>query len=182
MQDPVVSLTRMRRLPILALLLIGALVNSPAAEANKWWFGGGLGLGFGDRDYVELNGIVGYRATPRFTPGLRLTYRSREETRGGSNIDTNDYGASLFARYRVWKPVYAQAEYEYLSYEFVLPDRTRERETFGSVLGGFGASFPLSERLGVFATALYNFSYDSDDIRNPYSGPWIFRAGVGYSF
>lgn len=162
--------------------LMGILLISPAAEANKWWFGGGIGLGFGDRDYVEVNGIVGYRATPRFTPGLRLIYRSREVTRGGSNFNTSDYGASLLGRYRVWKPVYAQVEYEYLSYELGLADRSRERETFGSLLGGFGASFALSERLGVFATALYNFSYDSDDLRNPYSGPWIIRTGVGYSF
>ena len=164
------------------MVLLGFLVFSPAAEANKWWIGGGIGLGFGDRDYVEVNGIVGYRATPRFTPGLRLTYRSREVTRGNSSVNTSDYGAALFGRYRVWKPIYAQVEYEYLSYEFVLSDRTRERETLGSLLGGFGASFPLSENLGVFATALYNFTYDDDDLRNPYSGPWVFRAGVGYSF
>ena len=152
------------------------------AEANSWWFGGGIGIGLGDSDYVEVNGVVGYRVTPRFTPGLRLTYRSREVTRGGGSINTNDYGASLFGRYRFWKPVYAQVEYEYLSYETVLSDRTRERQDFDSLLGGFGASFALSEKLSVFATALYNFSYDSDDVRNPYSGPWILRTGVGYSF
>ena len=132
----------MRQTAFLAVFLFTAGAVTPAAEANQWWFGGGI----------------------------------------GSNLTTKDYGAGLFARYRVWKPIYAQLEYEYLSYESVTGDRSTERETFDSVLGGAGMSLPLSRNLGFFATALYNFSYDSDAIRSPYSSEWILRTGIGYSF
>lgn len=172
----------MRRLPLLWMFLFAALTFASAAEANRWWLGGGIGIGFGDTDFFEVNGIVGYQATARFTPGLRLTYRNREVARSGSKLTTDDYGASLFARYRVWKPIYLQAEYEYLSYEFVTNDFRTERETIGSLLGGGGVSLPLSRNLSFFVTALYNFSYDPDEIRSPYSNEWIVRSGVGYSF
>ena len=88
---------------------------------------------------------------------------------------------ALFGRYRVWGPLYAQLEYEYLNYEFVLPDLTTERETFGSVLGGGGVALPLSRSLSFFATALYNFSYDSEEQRSPYSSAWVVRTGIGFS-
>lgn len=164
-----------------ALLLCLLMAASPA-EAGRWWFGGGIGLGFGDRDFFEVSGVVGYQATSRFTPGARLTYRNREISRSGSKFTTDDYGGSLFARYRVWKPIYAQIEYEVLSYEFVNSDLSIDRDTFGSLLGGGGVSLALSRNLSFFAAALYNFSYEADEIRSPYSNEWIVRSGIGYSF
>ena len=171
------------RVPLSVVLLVAGLAVCPATEAaSRWWFGGGIGLGVGDRDFFEINGVVGYRATPRFTPGLRVTYRNSEVRDGNSSLTTDDYGASLFGRYRIWKPIYAQVEYEYLSYEFVGRDFSAERETFGSLLCGAGVAFPLSYKIGLFATALYNFSYDDNEIPRPYSSPWVFRTGVGFSF
>ena len=171
----------MRRWTGPAAFFLSSLAIAPAAEAGNWWFGGGIGIGLGDQDFFEVNGIVGYQATPRFTPGLRLTYRNREFTRAGQKFTTDDYGAALFGRYRVWKPIFAQLEYEVLSYEFLTASGT-ERETYDSVLGGGGVSFALSRNLSFFALALYNFSYDSDEIRGPYDSEWIFRTGIGYSF
>ncbi len=166
----------------LVLLSVLVFAAPSASEAGRWWFGGGIGLGFGDADFFEVTGIAGYRATDRFTPGLRLTYRNRDLRIGGTKITTDDYGGSLFARYRVWRWVYAQAEYELLSYEFVSAGLSTERETFDSWLGGGGVALPLSRKLGFFVTALYNVSYDESDFRNPYSSPWIVRSGVSYSF
>ena len=171
----------MRRWTVPTAVLIMVLTLAPAAEAGNWWFGGGIGIGAGDRNFFEVNGIVGYQATPRFTPGLRLIYRNREVTRSGQDFTTSDYGASLFGRYRVWKPIFAQLEYEVLSYEFVTAGGV-ERDTYDSVLGGGGVSFALSRNLSFFALGLYNFSYDSDEIRGPYDSEWIFRTGIGYSF
>ncbi len=172
----------MKRFSAAATFLVLFLAGTSAAEAGRWWFGGGIGLGFGDRDFFEVNGIVGYQATPRFTPGARLTYRNREITQSGSSFRTDDYGVSLFGRYRVWKPIYLQLEYEILSYEFVNMDRSVDRETFDSLLGGAGISLPLGPRLSFFVTALYNFSYDANEIRSPYSSEWLVRSGVGFSF
>jgi hypothetical protein len=172
----------MRRLGLLVLLAAIWVAASPGAEASgRWWIGGGFGLGFGDVDFIDMSAFAGYEVTPRWVPGARISYRNREDTRFDRDVTTDDYGGSLFLRYRVWKPVYLQAEYEYLSYERILPDLSTDRESFDSVLAGAGASLPLGRKVGFFASALYNFSYDGNE-PGPYTSAWILRTGVGFSF
>jgi len=169
--------------PLALLLLVCCLIPSGPAEArDKWFGGGGIGLGFGSVDWVDISGLVGYRITPRLSTGIRATYRSREDGRFSRDVSTTDYGASLFGRFRVGGPFYAQLEYEHLSYEFIRPDLTTVRDEFNSVLVGGGLAHPLSPRVGLFATGLYNLSYEDDELRSPYDSPWIFRAGISFSF
>ena len=61
-------------------------------------------------------------------------------------------------------------------------DLSKERTNYSSVLGGGGVSYPISRNASFFAALLYNFSYDDNEIPRPYSSPWIFRTGVGFSF
>jgi hypothetical protein len=168
------------------LLVLGCcLVASAAAEARdyKWFGGGGIGLGFGKVDWVDISGLVGYRVTPRFSTGVRALWRSRDNDVGsGDKVSTTDYGASLFGRYRVAGPFYAQLEYEYLSYEYIRFDRSTERDEYDSVLVGGGLAHPLSPKVVLFATGLYNVTYDDDELPRPYDSPWIFRAGVSFAF
>ena len=96
-------------------------------------------------------------------------------------FETNDYGGSVFVRYHVIPKMFLQGEYEYLSYEFRTFNGGTERDDFRSVLGGLGYSQPIGPRSGFFATALYNFSYDSNE-RSPYDSPWVVRFGIGVSF
>src|SRR5512139_2071357 len=99
----------MRRLPVailLALLPLAATAQtepappppSPAPESlpprppasERLFWGGGIGMSFGDVDYVELSPLVGMRVTPRFDAGVSLTYRWRSDDR--YDVDTSDYG------------------------------------------------------------------------------------------
>ena len=158
----------------------------PAPEkpsvADRVWVGGGIGLGFGDVTWVSVEPIVGYSITPRFGVGGRLIYRYREDDRFSPSLNTSDYGASLFARFFVLPPaVFLQAEYEHLSYEFPVTGGGTDRDDFDSVLGGGGISRPIGGRASFFALALYNFSYDDDEL-SPYDDPWIIRVGVGVGF
>ena len=57
-----------------------------------------------------------------------------------------------------------------------------ERESFGSILGGAGFVQPVGGRTSMFVTAMYNFSYDEDDLFSPYSDPWVIRVGVTVGF
>ena len=177
------------RVAVGVALLLGvapAFSQSPPPQkksaADRIWVGGGIGLGFGDVTWVSVEPVVGYSLTPRFDVGGRLIYRSREDDRFSPTLNTSDYGGSLFGRFFVLPPsFFLQAEYEHLSYEFPVVGGGTDRDDFDSVLGGGGISRPIGGRGSFFALALYNFSYDDDEL-SPYDDPWVFRVGVGFGF
>ena len=172
----------MNRVFLLSLVLVAAVAGSPArAAADQWWFGGGIGLGFGDFTFVTIEPIVGYNATDRLSVGGGLIFRYRTDDRFSPSFDSTDYGGSGFSRFRVVKPLFLQAEYQYLSYEFVRPGGTTDRDGYNSLLGGAGYSRSLGHRTSFFTTLLYNFLYDDNEL-SPYDDPWIIRVGVGFSF
>ena len=158
-----------------------ALVAVPVHAEDRWWFGGGVGLGFGDVTFVSIEPIVGYSVTPKLGVGARAIYRYRDDERYSPSLSTSDYGASLFTRYDVAEPFFLQAEYERLSYEYLLFDGSTDRDDYDSLLLGAGVSQRLGGSSSFFAAALYNLSYDDDEI-SPYDGPWVVRVGVGFGF
>jgi hypothetical protein len=172
---------RTRRLA-LGFVVFGALIAAtPPAAADKWWFGGGIGLSFGTVDYVSVEPVIGYRVREDVDVGGRLVYVYRRDTRIDNGFTARDYGASVFARYFFTKRAFLQGEYEYLSYEFPELGGGTTRDNFGSWLVGAGYSQPLGRRSSFFALGLYNLSYREDE-RSPYGSAVIIRAGVGFSF
>lgn len=149
--------------------------------SNNWFFGGGVGLGFGDVDYLELAPMGGLWLSPKASVGASLIYRYRRDSRPEDTISTSDYGGSVFGRYIVWNPLFLQAEVEYLNYEYLQFDLTTDRKGYTSVLLGGGAATPMGRNASAFATILYNVAYDSDD-PGPYGSPWIVRFGFGFGF
>jgi hypothetical protein len=155
----------------------------PAKPAQpRIFYGGTLGLGFGDVQYFEFSPMVGVNLTRELGVGVQLTYRHRKDTRYQQDLTTDDYGATLFGRYRLPGPFYLQAEYEYLDYEYRTNFVTNatERSSFSSFMAGGGVSQAVGNNASIYATLLYNFSYDQED--SPYSNPWILRFGVGIGF
>jgi len=166
-----------------AIFVLGLIAALPAeAASDRIWFGGNIGLSFGTVDYVEIAPLIGYSVTDKLSIGGSLVYRYRKDGRFQPSVSTTDYGGSLFGRYSVTPPVFVQAEYEYLNYEFVRPDLSTGRDNFGSVLVGPGFSQSAGARTSFFVLALYNLTYDSNDLRSPYTDPWIFRVGVAVGF
>lgn len=163
------------------MALLGAW-SAPAEARGKLWGGGGVGVGFGDVQFAEINGIIGYNVSSRWTTAARLTWRNREDTRFERDVSTNDFGVGVLARFRVTGPFYLQGEVEHLNWEFISPDLSTERDSFNSLLFGAGINQKLSTNVGLFVGVLYNLSYDSSDLRSPYNSPWILRAGVGFVF
>ena len=173
----------MRRVCIAAVIAICSLIVTGPSWANeRLWFGGGIGFGFGTVDYVEVAPIVGFSATKKLSVGGGITYRYRDDDRFADSLSTSDYGANVFVRYTILPALFAHAEYEYLSYEFVRSDLSKDRDNFNSVLAGPGFYQPLGKRTAFFALALYNFSYDSDDFFSPYDDEWVYRVGVSFGF
>lgn len=149
--------------------------------ASNTFFGGRLGLSFGDVDYVEIAPMVGTWLSSKVSVGGTLIYRYRNDDRYRESLSTSDYGGSVFGRYLIWAPVYLHAEVEYLSYEYVRFDLSTERDNFTSVFVGGGVALPMGRRASGFIQALYNLSYSSGE-PSPYDSPWTVRFGVGVGF
>jgi hypothetical protein len=156
--------------------------DTPPQPYSPWFFGGGLGLGFGDVDWIEIYPLIGYRVSPRVSTGLGLTYRYVDDNRFSAAPSTTDYGASLFARFYMNPHLFLEADYEYLSHEFVRFDLSTDRKNFSSALGGIGFSQPAGQRASIFLLVLYDFTHDNNDPFYPYADPWIYRVGVSASF
>ena len=167
---------------LVMILLAGLAVSTPVEAAGKFYVGGGLGFGFGDVDFVDLSGVFAYHVIPPVTIGLRLSWRNREDGRFDPELTTNDYSAAVFTRWFVKRPFFLHAEIERLSWEYVNADLSKARSDTNNFFVGGGVGHPLSKNVSLFATALYNLSYDSSEVRQPYDNPWILRAGVGFSF
>jgi long-subunit fatty acid transport protein len=174
----------MKRLLLISTLLI-AFACSPAFGAKgsgkHWWFGGGLGMSFGDVTFISVEPVIGYKITPKMSVGGRLIFRYREDERYEPEISTNDYGAGLFLRYMVARPFFVQGEYEYIDYEVGRLDGSSDRQGYDSLFGGFGVSQPIGSNTSFYASILYNFLW-KDDEPSPYAEQWVFRVGVGVSF
>jgi len=156
--------------------------HAPAPKPSPFFFGGGVGLGFGDVDWVSVEPLFGYRINPRVVVGTSLIYQWQNDDRYGSSVSTTNYGARAFLQYYPVPVFFLQAEYEYLDYEYVLSDFSTVRSNQSSYLAGAGISQPVGDRAFFFVSALYNFSYKSDDLTYPYSSPWVYTAGVGVGF
>jgi len=166
--------------PALAAPPVG--VGAGTAVGKRLFAGGGLGLGFGDVSYVDISPFIGVAITERVSAGVSLLYRWREDRRYDPDLRTNDYGGSVFTRIAIIDPLFAQVEYEYLSWELVRLDLSTERQGYSSVLGGIGIAQPLGGHATFYTSFLYNFTYDDSDIIRPYDSPWVIRAGVGFWF
>jgi len=119
---------------------------------------------------------------PKLDGGVQLIYRWVSDGRYNPDINTDEYGANLFARYFVLPNIFVQAAYEYINYEYVLSSLDTTRDTANSFLAGGGYSQPIGKGAGFYFSALYNFNYDSNDLTSPYSDPWRVQAGVTVGF
>lgn len=159
--------------------------------SNRVFFGGGLGLQFGDVTLIDISPMVGYRITEKLAAGITLTYKYYEVKNyypyylnlPSADLKSNIYGGSLFSRYFLFENLFAQAEYEYLLYSYDVYEQnngvagySKSNETIDlpSFFLGGGYRQPIGGRTFFTITVLYNFS---DSPYSPYSNP-IIRAGI----
>ncbi len=145
-------------------------------------FGGGLGgLSFGSyQDFISVSPLIGYRVTAKLIAGTGFTYRYTNYKEFSPSIKLNDYGINPFLRFTVYKNIFIQTEYEYLTYEYPVTRTTTSRRDFNSVLVGGGFAQPIGEKASLYIMALYNLSYKNPSVGNysPYDSPLVIRAGI----
>jgi len=161
-----------------------ASTSAPAKTPwrERMFFGGGIGLGFGDVTFVSVEPLFGVHLSKQIAVGAGLLYRWTEDDRYDPNLSTTDYGGRTFAQYFPVPEFFLQAEYEYLDYEYPTSPTSTTRTSASSIFAGGGIYRPLGGSAGLYASALYNFSYDSNDITSPYDSPWVIRVGVTAGF
>jgi len=142
-----------------------------------WFVGGMFGAGFSSYSaYVQVSPLIGYKITPAFHVGTRLTYIFNSyEVAPNKRENFHDYGVSVFARYIFFKGLFAQAEYEALSYDY---GHESGRMWVNSLFIGAGYFMNMGGRGFASFAILFNVL---DNEYSPYTNP-VFRIGFGVGF
>lgn len=160
----------------------GKVKKRPAPKKPMRWFAGGMiGAGFSSySSYVELAPIVGYKITPAFHVGTRINYIFNSYlaydpvAKIDRRVQLHHYGIGVFARYIIYKGIYAHVEYEALSFDYYYD----ERKWINSFFIGGGFYQNIGGRGFATFAMLFNL-LDSPD--SPYANP-IIRIGFGAGF
>lgn len=156
---------------------------------ERIFFGGSIALQFGTITFIDVSPLVGIRVTPRFSPGLSLTYNYYRETRFVT-FDTHIYGGSVFSRYTLLQnmnkyiplginaSVIAHGEYEALNLETEYFDVLRsqgDKNRFWqhNVYAGGGLGFHAGKNSMFTIFVLWNLNETENSL---YSNP-IVRVG-----
>lgn len=155
------------------------VIDENSSFKDRLFTGGGMGLGFGNIDWVNISPVLGYRISDKTSVGAGATYRYTNYKVFRPNIRVRDYGANLFARHLISAPVFLHVEYEHLNFEFPVGGGETVRLNFNSFLGGAGIAHPIGRRSSVILMALYNFSFENAN-ESPYDRPWVIRGGINF--
>jgi len=141
--------------------------------SERIYFGGNLGLQFGDVTFIDASPLVGYKVTDNFSVGAGITY-IYIKYRNYNSYTTTIYGGRVFSRYYFLENLFIHGEVEQLSGYW---DPFLNRRTFvTSVLGGAGYRQRISDKVSMTFLILWNFN---ESIYSPYSNP-IIRGGLTF--
>jgi hypothetical protein len=185
----------------------GKPANAKKREEKKKGFdpsrlivGGGIGLGFGDITSISVSPIVGYRITDKFAAGVGFGYQylKVKDYYEVPELDSPwashfyDYkssivSASVWARYIVWKNLFAQVAYEhnFMSYQDYRYNQNYDIEGFKvrydapSLLVGAGFRQPISDNASVYFTVMYDVLQNE---KSPYYGRIFPNIGFNIGF
>lgn len=142
------------------------------------FFGGNIGLQFGNYTYVDISPMVGYRVTDRFSAGLSATYIYYSVNDPAYyNYSSHIYGGSIFSRYLFTENVFAHAELELLNMDIYDPFYLG-RQTIPSLLLGAGYRMPMGSNASMSFLLLFDVI---EDRYSPYINP-IIEIGFGFGF
>lgn len=164
---------------------------SRSAQKSAFWsrtrFGGNFGAGFGNQfSFANVSPRMYYLATEKLWLGSGITFIWTKNNYYPVPYNQQIvYGLNLSAQYMLSGPIYAQIEYEPLSFEryYTDPNSNRivitgqERLWAHGVFAGGGIRQELG-RGAVFISVLYNLTW-SNQIDSYYARPWLFRIGFG---
>ncbi len=140
---------------------------------DRLFFGGGLGLQFGDITIIDVSPLIGVNITDALRGGIGFTYWYFEDSRPGIEFNTTILGGRSFAQHDIYESVFAHLEVEMLNGEFALQT---EAITITSIFIGGGYRAMIGGRSFFNALLLYNIN---DSVYSPYQNP-VIRVGFGF--
>ncbi|HRY32989.1 MAG TPA: hypothetical protein P5531_08475 [Bacteroidales bacterium] len=151
----------------------------PVPLSERIFFGGDLGLQFGDVVIVDISPLAGYKFTEKLVAGLGITYQYYKDKRFSPAFSTSIYGGRLFSRYFIMENIFAHAEYELLNYDALFVDpyslySFKDRITANNVYVGVGYRQPIGGNAAIDLLILYNLNESAQSL---YQNP-ILRMGV----
>jgi len=155
--------------------------NDPQREPkpplkDRIFFGGDIGLQFGDVTYIYLAPIIGYKVTPKLGMGGGPTYSYQHfnGNYGQASYESNSYGGRAFGQYRVIPSAIAYAEYSLINSE-VYDDISNKikRANVESFLVGGGYAQPAGGNASFNLMVLFDVIQD----RYSYTQNPIIRVG-----
>jgi hypothetical protein len=161
--------------PVAAQMEDGNLHKQSSFKSHLY-FGGGFGLQFGTLTLIEVSPLAGYKVTSKFSVGLSPTYKYYHYNNyygPASDLTTNVFGGSIFARYSIFENIFAHVEYESLAYNSKVPGYNETRQQFNSFFVGGGYNQRISMNSAMYILVLWNLN-DTPD--SPYINP-ILRVG-----
>jgi len=147
---------------------------------DRLFFGGDLGLNFGDVTYIYLAPTIGYKLTDKWGVGLGPSYSYLKDKRYVNyTYETSTYGGRLFSQYRIFNQALLYGEYGLINAEvYDLLQTELVRATIPSLLLGGGYIAEIGNRSNFTIMALWNFA-ESNYVF--YENP-IIRAGFNVGF
>ncbi len=148
--------------------------------SDKIYYGGNIGLALGSYTMIGVYPLVGYKVTPSLSTGLKVGYEYISDKRYSSNHTTSNYGASIFARYRIIQPLYVHLEYAGMNYELYNQLGESNRRWVPFLLAGAGYSQHLGGRTWLVAQILFDVLQNSN---SPYRS-WepFYSIGISAGF
>lgn len=154
--------------------------QKPQFNGSRVFYGGSLGFSFGNVTSVRVNPLVGYRLTPKLSAGVTALYEYTGYNTYYGKQNYNNFGGSVFTRYRFIPQIYAHAEFNYTNYEWsdALNERYREGVPFLLLGGGF------AQRVGANTYAYGQILFDVLQHENSPYTEWtpFYSVGVSVGF
>ncbi|MBK6730544.1 MAG: hypothetical protein IPG60_06100 [Bacteroidetes bacterium] len=149
-------------------------------QANRFVVGGYLGAQFGNFTAIDVSPLVGYRVTPKFTPGLGMTYQYvsyNDPTGYYQSYNSNIIGPRVFADYDIFYGLFAHAEYEHLWFKYDDSFITYKDVQPGLFVGG-GLNLSAGANSSFQILAIWNLLWDSQNLI--YGSPFTLRFGMAF--
>ena len=154
--------------------------KKPKAKPSfkKVFFGGSLGLSFGSYTSIRVYPMIGYKLTPKLSTGVKFMY---EYAKHSSSSNTyNNYGGSLFARYRIIPQIYVHAEYNYMNYQGYNYINEGYRYAVPYLFVGGGFVQRIGKNSYAYAEVLFDVLNDSNSPYNEWNPFYSVGVSVGF--
>ncbi len=170
------------KLLIITLFIFGfssaeAQYYQTTSDSKSWrdkvFFGGRLGLQFGDLTAIDVSPMVGYRIKPIWHVGLGLSYGYNYYR--SAAVSNSTYSVRAFQRFFIFENLFAHTEIETLNSKVFTSFNPVEsyRKWINSYLVGGGYFQKMGAHSGMYLMVLWNLN---ETKFTPYSNP-IIRVG-----